>query len=472
MIIVGIDNNLSSFRTVLFRNIAAHYHEMPCQHRKNFYPCFIPLFLAIHHHPPWTSRLWAIFKRYFQHLNFFPSIPTSTDEHDLRTQRISTRLFIFLFIAAIIILLTYSSLIEIRKTANIPHPTFEQYQQLQSTYSQTLSCPCSQISIKYNGFIDIGYTFHEVCTSVFVEEKWITYLTAPIQGTSNTIDFKNSGSLSFQALRTFCELIDRTVAASITEFYSSQYFSASVTPSHVFRPEIDALITQFRSSMRSSFSLSRSIIRDTTHANALLSGLGANYRLYVVDIEDNLLTDPNTFMGCSCASSPSCVQPSSAAGNSILPISFTVPGFYTGCFVIEALLQSTLECFYEQQCIDTLKMYFWWSSPMNTTALNSYLSKEYSVNSTIGQLVDNLMMETWSPSVMYENYYDACRPAGCSYSYSTRNDLIYIVTTLLGIVGGLGRVLRFIVPRLVKLITRCIRKRRERVARTLVVIET
>ena len=258
----------------------------------------------------------------------------------------------------------------------------------------------------------------------------------------------------------------------MTQFYSSEYVTASVTPSQTFQPEVDSLITQFSSSMKSSFSLSRSIFRDTTHANGLLSGLGANYRLYVADTENDLLTDPNTFMSCSCASSPSCVQQATTAGNSISPASFSVPGFYTGCFVIEAFLRSTLECLHDQQCIAALQMHFWWTSSMEIVALNSSLLKAYSVNSTIGELMDNLMMETWSPSVMYKKYYDARRPAGYSYSYSTRNGAIYIVTKLFGIVGGLSTVLRFIIPRFIKLIMRCVRKRRERVFRNTSIIDT
>jgi hypothetical protein len=58
---------------------------------------------------------------------------------------------------------------------------------------------------------------------------------------------------------------------------------------------------------------------------------------------------------------------------------------------------------------------------------------------------------------MYESYYNECQPTQCTYRIETRNDLIYIVTTLFGIVGGLITVLKLVVPRLVKLV----RKKRE-----------
>src|SRR5690349_13032097 len=72
---------------------------------------------------------------------------------------------------------------------------------------------------------------------------------------------------------------------------------------------------------------------------------------------------------------------------------FNVSGFYTGCYVIEALLQSTLECFYNQQCIDELKTHLSLTSTLNLTALDSSLRNNYSKNSTIKDLVGNLMIE-------------------------------------------------------------------------------
>jgi hypothetical protein len=88
---------------------------------------------------------------------------------------------------------------------------------------------------------------------------------------------------------------------------------------------------------------------------------------------------------------------------------------------------------------------------MDVTALNSSLPSNYSTDSTVQDLVNNLMIEQWNPSSMYERYYNECQPTQCVYTFQTRNDVIYIVTTLFGIVGGLTTVLKFIVPRLVKI---------------------
>jgi hypothetical protein len=86
------------------------------------------------------------------------------------------------------------------------------------------------------------------------------------------------------------------------------------------------------------------------------------------------------------------------------------------------------------------------------TALNESLPSIYSIDSTIREIVDNLMIEKWKVSQIFENYYNECKPIQCTYTLETNNDMIYIFTELFGIAGGLIIVLTLIVPRLIKLI--------------------
>jgi hypothetical protein len=137
-----------------------------------------------------------------------------------------------------------------------------------------------------------------------------------------------------------------------------------------------------------------------------------------------------------------------------LIVLFPVPGIYTGCYVIESLLQSNLQCFYNQTCINTLQSYFAFSSSKNITALDSSLLSRYLENSTIEDLLDELMVEKWNLSIMHDNYFNECEPRECSYTRQTKNNIIYIVTTIIGLIGGLTTALKLIVPRLVMLARR------------------
>jgi len=86
---------------------------------------------------------------------------------------------------------------------------------------------------------------------------------------------------------------------------------------------------------------------------------------------------------------------------------------------------------------------------MNITALDKTLLVQFLENSTINEIVDQLMVEQWNQSIMYDRYYNECQPAECIYTHQSNNNPIYIVTTLIGLLGGLITVLKLIVPRLV-----------------------
>ena len=399
-----------------------------------------------------AGEMWRKLKEYLRNLNLFISVPPSTDEHELCSQRISTRFFIVIFTAALLILLLYNSLVKVTKTDSIHRPSFAQYTHLNSTYSLTLTCPCSEISINYEKFLRVHYTLHQVCNSRFVEQTWIEYL-ASSQSEMFLNDFRITSPYAFQGLRALCLLSNRTIYDSCTQFYSNKYVSASVVSKPMFESETNSLTDQLRSSVTKSFSLSLSLIRNTTYINALVSVLKTNhYYVYLKDDSPYLQVGGSIHGGCRCRDSSTCIASSSIRRYPNSTVLFDIPGFYIGCFVVDSLLQSTLECFYNQSCIERVQSYIDSSSSMNVTALDPSLSKWYSPNTTIQELVDKLMIEQWDVSTTYEQYYNQCRPSQCSYTFETGNDVIYIVTTLFGIAGGLTTVLKFILPRLVKLV--------------------
>ncbi len=404
-----------------------------------------------------VSELWKKLKEFSRNYNIFPSVPPSNDEHELRTQRITTRLFIILFISSMTILFLYTSLIRRTKTINVEEPSFVQYSHLYSTYSQTLTCPCSKISMNYDELLRINYTLHQVCNSNFVDPSWFNYLGGYADAAVPMDDFRFTVFYAFQGLKGCCEMVNRTISDSLTQFYSQPYVSASVMPEYLFKLETKALVDRFRSSMTNNFLLSLSMIRDTTQANALLSAKITNY-LLLFPLERDIIQIITRYYGaCFCYSSSQCSFSSVFLKPSMPVVQFYIPGFYSGCYVMEALLQSNLECFYRQQCIKTLQSYMLSPLPKNFTELDSSLSSEYLQSSTISELLNQLMIEKWNVSATYERYFNACQPAQCTYTFEMRIDIIYIVTTLFGIAGGLTTVLKFILPRVIKFI----RKKKE-----------
>ena len=393
-------------------------------------------------------------------LNMFPSKSSINNQHQLQNQRISTRLFIVLLTSSLLILVLYTSLINVTQTVTINQPTLTQYIELSSTHAQTLTCDCRQISINYQTFLQIKYTFHEICNSFFITQNWFDYVfNGHSNQTLNSRDFRKGSTFIFQSLNAFCDLVKQTINNRLIQFYSTQYVTASVVPSETFSLQIDSFVSQFISSMTDGFLSSLFTIRQMTQINALLSGQLTNYYLYTDSSTQYVYSYMWSYGNCSCATSAKCVY-QAAIYNSVGSLLYNVPGMYAGCYIVESLLQSDLRCLYNQSCLSQIQSYFDQSAPMNVTTLNESLLMEFHVDSTIEVILNKLMVEKWDRLILYENYYNECAASRCSYTYETKNRPIYIVTTIIGLAGGLITVLRLIIPRVVAFIAYHIRKYR------------
>lgn len=129
---------------------------------------------------------------------------------------------------------------------------------------------------------------------------------------------------------------------------------------------------------------------------------------------------------------------------------------------MDATLQADLECFYDQECLNTLQTCFTPCQPIDLSTLDSSSPSIYIHHSTIGDILNELMIEEWNASTTFKHYYNECAPKKCTYIPEARNNAIYIMTTLIGLVGGLLKMFPFTVPRLVQIaawITRRFKRR-------------
>ncbi|CAF1541165.1 unnamed protein product [Adineta ricciae] len=409
-----------------------------------------------------NPTVWQKSLHFIRAFNHFPSVPPSVNERALRNERISTRLFIFLLVLSSIILLLYNSLINVITIETAQSPPFEQYRQLYKKYPQTLTCPCQSLLIDYEHIFDLDYTLHQVCTSIFTTQQWTDYLFSSKPNHVYSTDFRVVGSYLFESLDIFCQLVNRTIRNDREHFWRNHYVSAIVTPMDLFKSQIETYVHQLRSSATNNFILSLNLLRNTTHINALLSPMSNNFHLSRPLGSNTYSSIPTLFDNCRCDISAMCLGPSAILEYPSGTPKFYVPGVYQGCYTVEALLHSTLECFYNYTCLQELQLHTLASKTFYVMPLNSLLKSKYPINSTIEQLLDQLMIEEWTWSSHYEQYYNHCRPVNCTYSYRSKNGLIYIATTSIGLLGGLVTVLEFTIPRLVKFIDWIILARRQR----------
>jgi hypothetical protein len=144
--------------------------------------------------PEQDPRCWNRLKYCFHGFNLFPSVPPSTNKYELGIQRTATILFVLLLILSLALppfYILYEMRTETVGSLAILSPSLRQYSQLYAEGLSDLTCTCTQIAINHDKFIEINITMHDVCTSMFVTDMWISYLAANDETTTmRTDDFR------------------------------------------------------------------------------------------------------------------------------------------------------------------------------------------------------------------------------------------------------------------------------------------
>jgi hypothetical protein len=106
--------------------------------------------------------------------------------------------------------------------------------------------------------------------------------------------------------------------------------------------------------------------------------------------------------------------------------------------------QDLFVCLSDQICLNQIIQIINFSTSI--VALNSLYTTRYPENTTsIESIINQLFIESWLNSSSYSSCFQECAPSVCQYSYVERNNILYILTTLLGLYGGLTVVLRLVV---------------------------
>lgn len=105
---------------------------------------------------------------------------------------------------------------------------------------------------------------------------------------------------------------------------------------------------------------------------------------------------------CLCVDSSNCTYPSGIysallGSHSFMyqgimlppdPSSIQIPGLYVGCTPLDAVMQSPLECFYQEECLSLI-----FDTTINILPLNNSISGNFSISSKVQTLIENLFIE-------------------------------------------------------------------------------
>jgi len=286
------------------------------------------------------------------------------------------------------------------------------------------------MSIQYKSFLNLSVlNRHQVCSSDFITDRWIEPLLLPnLQSTYSPMEFRTSAIGFFQLLASFCEFTEKYLTDELSALRNKSLIHSQVVSPIQLNTQIQSIIEQFQVDTNNSFLNILELIRLMINNNSLISLFQTNWKWTdLIDVKYGhwgkiVHTEPIVYDGtCNCGLSSECVQDVSET-----------PGLKVGCYPLEALLQSNLQCLYNDSCIRLIQ-----STNQSYTPLNISLPSKYKLDSSVQLILNQLMIEEWISNVSYNNYYAICSPSFCSYSYMTRRSSLDILSSLLGLYGGL-----------------------------------
>lgn len=277
------------------------------------------------------------------------------------------------------------------------------------------------------------------------------------------MDYRQFLSAHLQFLRGLCRLSMESINNSINEFLTSLLVTVELLSKINFQNRLENLIEQRKTTAHILFSHLITSTENMFHGNAIVSTYGTNFK-YTILMDGSryvyAYTEPIVYGDyCSCALSPNCTtQGFFSDGNS----SRTNPikGIRIGCTPSQSFLVSTLECFYDQSCLDLIQQYTNYGSSL--TPLSRKNHSHFSENTTVRELVNDLFIEHWSTEISYPSYYQQCWPSICTYTSIEKFNVFHTITLILGIQGGLTIVLKWICPKLVRIASKMYHRRKKR----------
>ncbi|CAF3962220.1 unnamed protein product, partial [Adineta steineri] len=356
-----------------------------------------------------------------------------------------------------------TSLVTVTRSVRILSPSLSLYLKLYEKYPETLSCPCTSLLIDYGEFISLNFELHPICRSDFVSEKW----TNPLINVSSEMNeayqylqsFAYWGPLFFRLLFDVCQLSEKTIYHNLALFNSTSLITVYLLPNNTFYRSSEMFIDLFEQNLIQSLNQSMSLIRITSLGNGHVSPIalrgfdGFNGSLNE-DININLTylmfyDYGTTLLGhCQCTLRSFCKFQAQIGG-------WTIPGIYWSCSTMEATLISNVQCLFNDTCLKTLELEMARANmPVHSKIIDLKLLNRniFHPNSSIQQIFDHSMVNQWKKNVSFRSYFDRCKPSVCTYTFNKRSDLTNIITTILGLFGGLTTLLVNLVPPIIKFI--------------------
>ncbi|CAF0768516.1 unnamed protein product [Adineta steineri] len=433
-------------------------------------------FITIFQHFSLKSLYHSLHRKFIK-LNLFHS--QSTDLTTVHREILSTRLYLVVLLISVFTLTLYTSINGLIKEKIVHSPSLAVYKKLQKQYPDTLQCPCTKLAIPYRTFVNVAPSFHQVCSSDFISQSWIDFTFKTNTTFIWPMDVRTSLSAMCQLLAAVCSSSTKIIFDTLNDFSNLPLINSMILPEDILLIKTSTALDLTIQMISNSPMKLLSTFEKISIANGLVTGLSTNYALRTFNYRPGgkaqsvipavvryIAQGSNTT--CTCMHEGTCPISGSfylydmweTSGlydlNKIIP-NQTLSGIVVDCTPLQMVFASSLECFYNQSCVDLiLSMY---AQYINISILNQIIPSRFMTTTNIKFLIENLFIEQIFNETLYDSYYKQCAPIHCSYTYSNKFDWIYVITILMSLYGGLNVVLRMMIPSVIDLILFIKRKR-------------
>ncbi|CAF4222397.1 unnamed protein product, partial [Adineta steineri] len=352
---------------------------------------------------------------------------------------------------SVLCLLRFTSLGSQTVTNIEQNPSLTKYKQLQSLYPDTLTCPCANTTMPYKTFVSLSPIFHQVCSSDLISASWISLLANSASADVISGTWISKAAKYFGLLSSICQQANLTAADNIHDFFARTFVTSYVLIETDFNIQVNATVKQLTESIVINFNLFNIMTR---------LFIQADQPIIVSPTSQVVLNYINTTAGLPGS------RPTYVASN------YVAPGLVNGCYTIDLLLLSTLQCFYtNSDCMNQLFFYINKTYPASASNPNLYAhaliynqsSTRFPPNTSVSWIVEEMMIEKWNTSLSFSDYYEACAPTYCTYTQIKHaTSFTELLVTLISTIGGLVIVLRLITFQFVKIIFGLFKKKPKR----------
>lgn len=427
-------------------------------------------------------------------MNLFRTKPPSQDMNIIRRGQYLTQIYVILLFLSIFIVAIYTSFKQETITLTKNFPSKSEYLNLYNQYPITLQCHCSHLGIKYGTFIThFKPQYHPICSSIFVLSNWSETMYDKSKSSKHNSfskdDFRLYIQTQFETISKLCSLSQDILNISIPTWLQTDFITAHVISQIQFDTQVKSLIEEFKRKLINQFIQTLKLIQIINYANQLATIYSSNWIFVsnktqllfntknILQIRDlntaEILLEVQTLSetygenNCSCALQSDCVKlPNFPFRTSNQSWKQTLPGFRIGCLPLDALLQSTFTCLYNQTCLDLMQTYLYYRKPIPVEILTeSTLTLQ---NTTIETYLNQLFVVQWFENKSFDRYFNECAPHYCEYTYISKFYLFYFITTIISLFGGLKDGLYFIISYLSKVIFKLYDRRKRNQIRSFI----